>query len=102
MPTIRLGRIARNQPSVAIATCRTAGLFRRKDWSRRPAHQAENRPIAEAPKAGRPERRASRRQHAKLATRACRLVERGAKTFGEFDGVVIGPEVHEDDARFRG
>src|SRR5260370_40827262 len=33
------------------------------------------------------------------ALRACGLVERGAKALGELDGVVIGPEVHEDDSR---
>src|SRR5258708_5019364 len=37
-----------------------------------------------------------------LALGAGGLVERGAQALGELDGVVIGPEVHEDQARLLG
>ena len=37
-----------------------------------------------------------------LALRTCRLVERGTQAARELDGVVIGPEVHEDQPRLLG
>src|SRR5262245_26053028 len=36
------------------------------------------------------------------AFRACGLVQRGTQTSGEFDGVVVGPEMHEEKPRLFG